>query len=707
MTVQGLVNPSGIAIVGASERRYYARSIISNLLSGGFEESRLFPVHPRHAEVLGLTCYGSMTEIPSPVSLAVIATNASTVPDLIEEAGRARIESAVVLADGYAEQGESGRRRQQDLAAVALRSGVRILGPNTLGFVAPPEGVVAWAPGELSGRMSAGSVGVVFQSSGMLNLFLDIVIGRKLGLRAAFSVGNEISYDTADFISFLVQDSQTEVITLLLETSSKPRRLVNALQEAQAAGKPVVALKLGASARAQANAIAHTGRMAGSGEAWEALLRRMGVILAEDLDELVEATALLQHFPAIGREEAGDIATRVGFVTVSGGDCSLLADMAERLDLPLADLAPATLTQLRRVLEKPDLLGNPLDTENLAREKPAAFRELVDTFCWDENVDVVAFRMYLPATPTENATSLYKQLIQQARDAGKRPVVLTRALEQVNERWYEFFADLQTPFLPSYRPGLRSMALVTKQARARASSGKVALHAIPTTPTPTAEGVVADWHRTQRIVNGAKVRYVPSRFAVSAEEAIAAAGELGYPVAVKMISGDVPHKSDVGGVELGLASSRAVAGAVHRILTLGASIGAEIEGFEIQAMAPTGVEMILGVARDATLGPTLMIGMGGVLAELTRDVVLLTPDVEPDDVDNALRSLAGGPLLRGYRGRPVADVGAFCEMVASLSTYVAEAEDDLLALDLNPVFVLENGAGAIAVDALAVVRPSL
>ena len=701
-TVEDLVDPCGIAIVGASESRYYASSLIKNLLAAGFDREALFPVHPRHEEVLGLPCYPVLEQIPHPVSLVVIATNASTAPSIIEEAGEVGARSAVVLADGYAEQGEDGRRRQEELVRVAEIAGVRILGPNTLGFLAPPQGVAVWAAGELRTSLSPGGIGVVFQSSGMLNLFLNLCIDRNMGLQAAFSVGNEVSYDTADFISYFVRSDRTRVIATLLETSNNPQRLVTALQEAQAAGKPVIALKLGTSERARANAIAHTGRMAGSGGGWDALLQRLGVVVAEDLDELVEATEILYRFAPPGIERSGKPA-RVGFVTISGGDCSLLADMAERVDIPLAELSSETLARLKDLLEKPDLLGNPLDTENLFREDPGRFYEAIDTFCDDSGVDVIAYRMNLPTAPTERVTTLYRQLIQRAKDFGKRPAVLTRAIEDLDESWFRFFAELDTPFLPSYRPALRSLALFSRWWGERPSVGKLALGAMPAAAKEYPLGKVSGWHETQMILKEAGVKYSPARFAVSAVEAVSAADELGYPVAVKLISSDVPHKSDIGCVELGLASSESVIASVERINDAAKAIGVLVEGYEIQSMAAgPGIEMILGMTRDPTVGPIVMMGMGGVLTELMRDVVLIVPEAEPEDVKRALGSLVGAPLLRGYRGRPPADVAALCRMVADLSHYVATAADELVALDLNPVIVLPDGDGVVAVDALAV-----
>jgi acetyltransferase len=704
MSIAAIVEPTGIAIVGASEDRYYARSLIQNMLDAGFPEERLFPVHPRNESVLGIPCHASLTDIGRPVSLVIIATNAGTVENIVREAGRIGAEAAIVLADGYAEQGEEGRERQARLVRTAEESGVQLLGPNTLGFILPGRSVAAWAPGRLRTPLAPGRTGVVFQSSGMLNLFLNLCIDRRIGLSAAFSVGNEASFDTADFVSYLAEDPSTSVIGLLIETTTNPRRLAEALEKARTAGKAVIALKLGASERARANAIAHTGRLATSATSWNALLERLGVVLVEDLDELVEALTLFAHVLGAGTSvrRAGE-PLQYGFVTVSGGDCSLICDLAEALGVPIADLEAGTHSRLQGLLEKPDLLGNPLDTENLLREDSDRFYAAVDALCADSNVDVLVYRMYLPTVPTDATKALYSRLVERALVAGKQSLVVTRAIEELDAAWYEFFNELGVAFLPSYRPALRSLHHLSEWSGAAMTSGRLSLATIPTETRPAETGVVSDWASTQRITAQAGIPYAAARLVQTPEEGSAAAEALGFPVAAKLVSTSLAHKSDVGGVMLGLRSSDEVQDAVRRLHRIAEEQGIVPEGIEIQMMAAdAGVEMIVGVTNDPSVGPLILVGMGGVLTELLQDVVLLVPDVTVDDVKRRLGELSGFPLLGGYRGRPPADVDALAEMLSRLSDYVCKNADSVQAMDLNPVLVGPKGKGVLAVDALVV-----
>ena len=700
--LDAFLRPAGIAIVGATDDRYYPRSLIRNLLAAGFPTDAVYPVHPRHDSVGGLRCYPDLSAIERPVDLVVVITRGDTVADSVAQAGRIGARAALVLADGFAEQGEAGRKLQEELAVVAEKAGVVVLGPNTLGFLAPPEGVGAWAAGELTRPLRPGSVGVVFQSSGMLNLFLTLSLQRRLGVRAAFSTGNELTIDVADLVEYFARDDTTRVIAMVLETTMRPRRLIAALELAKSMGKPVVMLKLGASERGQRNAIAHTGRMASSATAWEAMLRRLGVVLVHDHDELVEAAALFVAAPPPDRsgEERGQ--GGAALVTISGGDCSLLSDLAERVGLPLADLAPGTAAALAEVMEKPDLLGNPLDCENLHQTDPEAFVRAVGTLCRDPKVDIVGFRLNLPENPTARLKGLYRDVAGTAREAGVVPVILSRASEPIGEEWFEFFSELELPFLPAYRPALTVMGRWCSARSQPAGTPDVALEAVPELVSVPEEGAVASWRDTQALIERAGITYAPCALVTTEQQAREAAARLPFPLVAKLISLLAPHKSDIGGVITGLDSEDAAVEAFARIQRIADEHELPLEGVELQAMISGGFEMILGIKVDPVMGPLLMVGVGGVLAEVTHDIVLDVPSLDQQSAEQLIGRLASAPLLHGYRGRDRLDVPALAAMVVSLAEFSSRAAGEIVELDFNPVLVLREGEGAVAVDALAV-----
>lgn len=694
--------PAGIAIVGATDDRYYPRSLIRNLLAAGFPAENVYPVHPRHETVGGLTCYAELASIGKPVDLVVVITRGDTVAGIVTEAGRIGATAALVLADGFAEQDEAGRKLQEELAVAAEQAGVVVLGPNTLGFHAPPEGVGAWAAGELDQPLIPGSVGVVFQSSGILNLFLTLSIQRRLGIRAAFSTGNELSVDVADLVEYFARDDKTRVIAMVLETTTRPRRLIAALQLARSMGKPVVMLKLGASERAQRNAVAHTGRMASSAVAWEAMLRRLDVVLVHDHDELVEAAALFDSAAPPDRS-GGQRPAGAALVTISGGDCSLLADLAEREGLPLADLAPETVAQLAEVLEKPGLLGNPLDIENLHQTDYEAFLRAVGILCVDPGVDIVGFRLNLPNDPTDRLKKMYRDATAVARDCGVEPVVLSRASEPIGAEWFTVFSELGVPFLPAFRPAVTVMSQWC--ARSQLTHGpEVALEAVPDRVSAPEEGAIASWADTQALLRRAGIDYAPCALVTTEDEAAEAADRLPYPLVAKLISPQAPHKSDLGGVITGLADAQQVREAFIRLRRIADEHDLPLEGVELQAMVSGGFEMILGLKVDPVVGPLLLVGVGGVLAEVTRDVIVDVPALDQQSAERLIRRLASAPLFDGYRGRDRLDIPALAAMVVSLADYAGQAAGEVLEVDFNPVLVLPEGRGAVAVDALAVTR---
>jgi acyl-CoA synthetase (NDP forming) len=391
-------------------------------------------------------------------------------------------------------------------------------------------------------------------------------------------------------------------------------------------------------------------------------------------------------------------------VTISGGDCSLLSDLAERVGLPLADLAPDTVAALADVMEKPDLLGNPLDCENLHQTDPKAFLGAVRTLCRDPKVAIVGFRLNLPDTLTPRLQEMYRNVTEVAREAGVVPVVLSRASERIEEEWFAFFAELGLPFLPAYRPGLTVMARWCAARSQPVSTPGPVLEAVPAAVATSEGGSVASWTATQEVLQRAGIDYAPCALVTSEDEAREAAARLPFPLVAKLISPAAPHKSDLGGVLVGLQDADAVVEAFTRLQGIAAEHDLPLEGVELQAMVSGGFEMILGLKVDPVIGPLLLVGVGGVLAEVTHDVVLDVPALDQESAEALVRRLASAPLLEGYRGRDRLDVPAFAALVVRLAEYSTRAADELLELDFNPVLVLPEGQGAVAVDALAVLR---
>ncbi|HXV83574.1 MAG TPA: acetate--CoA ligase family protein [Candidatus Binatia bacterium] len=691
-----------LAIIGASERNHYAVNIFKNLQNMGFDSSRIFAVNPSRPEVFGLKAYPSILEVPGEIPLAVIAVNNRAVAAVVEEAGKKGVKAGVVFADGFAEGGETGRQLQEQLTEAAKAAGIRLLGPNCMGFVSVPAKLGIWG-GELPKNLRAGNIGCIFQSSGMMNLLINAGTKRGLGFHLCASGGNEIILNAADYLDYEAECPEIDVIATYIEAAPKePQRFAAALDRAIANGKVVLVLRAGRTERAKRNVIAHTGQLAGSAAVWDAFFEQHGAIIVNDLDDLIDTTALFAGAKLRpDKHEQG-----VGLITISGGDCTLLSDIADQEGVLVPDLSPETQQLMVQSLDKPTLLGNPLDVEDLQRIKPEAFDHCLEKFFQEPKIDMVGLRLNLPDSLTPSSEKLYQKISDLSRANDKRVFVLTRATEPPADVWYQRLNNLGLTFSGDYRKSLRAMARLRKNERDRAMGRfTAATRQRPAPPRPELKRGVLSYNATEKLLEAYAVTLAPAAMTRSAEEAVHAANRLGYPCVLKVASIDIPHKTEFGALQLGLENKESVQKAYEEMLATVRSKkpDADIEGVLVQKQIK-GVECLLGISRDEQLGPTLVLGFGGVFVEILQDIALCIPPITAAEARRALESLKGGAVFSGVRGALPADIDALAEMAARLSWLAHDLRDDVAELDLNPVVVLPTGQGALAVDALMVIR---
>ena len=677
-----LFQARAVAIVGASDESYYARSVFENLRRAGFPDDRIVAVNPNRASAFGRACVASISAVGTPVDLAVVVTPARTVPAIVRECAERRVRSCLVFSDGFAELGEEGLRLQRDVAAAA--GDVVLCGPNTMGLVAPASGLAAWGA-ELPADLRAGTISLAFQSSGLLNLLFTLLAERRLGVRTAISVGNEAGVTIADALAHIVDDEGARVAVLFVEAVRDVATFRAALERAESRRLPIVALRVGRSERARRSIAAHTGNLASSGASYDALLRQHGVAVVGNIDELMETTMTFARASA----PAGD---GVGIVTISGGDCSYLADLAERTGVRLPE--PASRAEIAAALRRPALAGNPLDAGNTLRTDPRAFGRAVDLLASDPDIAIVAPRLNL-GRPSEVLRDGYRRTAEAIAARGKVPAFLTRAAEPLDPAWHDLFADLGVPFLQEYERALRALAALIsfhRHARRQRAGGpggparEILAAAVSDAPLP--------WRTTAALLDAYGIPLAPWELVRDRGIAHAAAERMGYPVAVKAA---IPHKTDLGALRLGLATPDAVATAYDDVAAR--APGADII---VQRMETGVVECLAGVARDAALGPVLVAGIGGIFAEALHDVALRVPPIDRRDVTGMLEELRGSALFTGVRGRPPADREAFADVLLRLAGLALDAGDLLDQLDLNPIVVRADGSGVVAVDALVV-----
>jgi acetyltransferase len=537
----------------------------------------------------------------------------------------------------------------------------------------------------------------------MMNLLINAGAKRGLGFHLCASGGNEIILKAADYLDYEAECPEIDVIATYIEAAPKePQRFAAALDRAVANGKAVLVLRAGRTERAKRNVIAHTGQLAGSAAVWDAFFEQHGAIIVNDLDDIIDTMALFA-----GAKMRPDKHERgVGLITISGGDCTLLSDIADQEDVPVPDLSPETQQVMVQSLDKPTLLGNPLDVEDLQRIKPEGFDHCLEKFFQEPKIDMVGLRLNLPESLTPSSERLYQKISDLSSANDKRVFVLTRATEPPAEVWYQRLNDLGLTFTGDYRKSLRAMGRLRKNERDRAMGRFATVTRTGSAPArPELGSGVLSYGATELLLRAYNIPLAPAAMAESAQEAIRAAEKLGYPCVLKVCSIDIPHKTEFGALRLGLQNKEGVQHAYQEMLAnlKAKKPDANIEGVLVQKQIK-GVECLLGISRDEQLGPTMVMGLGGVFVEILKDVALRVPPITAVEARGALESLNGRAVFSGVRGAPPADIDALAEMAARLSWLAYDLHDDVAELDLNPVVVMPSGQGAFVVDALLVTR---
>ena len=688
-----------VAVVGASERQHHTQAVLYHLQSYGMPRSSISLVSPNHAQVHGEPCVPSLADLPDPPSLVISLAPANRVSGVLAEAGKLRVPAMLSIAEGFADAGHDGRQLQDELATMARELDVALLGPNTLGYIAPGFGVGAWV-GDWTNwglpPLAAGRISVVAQSSGMLNLLLQLAARRRIGIRAAVSVGNEAVVDAGDFIQAFAADPGTTVIGVVLESTSRPRTLVTALKAAREAGKHVVVLKFGSSALGMRNAASHSGRLASGTRIWEALFAKLGLGVTEDFDQFIDGIGVAGNLRDVGYDGRGGL----GVLSVSGGDCGLVSDLCESQGLRLATLSEETRERMLAADgNRTAASSNPVDL-GLIGHATDVVREISAAVAEDEDVGLIVTRLALPWQFSPRVAALYDVVREQAQRAGRPLVVMSRAAEPLDQAWVEYFAERGVPLVTSYGLGLRMLRDVLAGLQRPSWHQGWRVDAVPEAPGPRGADQLLGAEETAAWLARLGLPVVATRIVGSADEAADAAAEIGFPVCVKGVVPGVVHKSAAGLVRLGLRDPDGVRAACAEIADRARGAGATELRFEVQQMVEVAAEVMLGMTRDPLMGPVLTIGAGGTDVELVADVSCLLPPVTPDEVADCLGRLRTGARLLGPETAGPARQ-ALLDLVAAFSREMAR-DSRLGQVDLNPVVLTTAGEVKI-VDAVVAI----
>jgi acyl-CoA synthetase (NDP forming) len=702
----GFFAPRSIALVGASETSGWSRFIVAASNAVGYD-GQLLPVHPRHEKIFGRQAVRSLRDLAEPADLAFILAPTEALATVIEDAAAAGVRNVVVLASGYREAGSRGKELEDQLVADAAAHGIVLLGPNTLGFLntaakAAPFALTVPLP------LTAGPVGIALQSGALSSALLAFARSQAIGVSTVASLGNEAMITTADVLDYLVADEQTRVICMFLEEIGDPAAFSAAALRADQAGKPIVAMKVGSSHAGRQAALAHTGAVAGDDSVVDAALRQLNIIRVTSIEDLLSTAALLGYHRWPGGR-------RMGVLTASGGACDIIADRASAEGIQIPPFGSDTAAAIAAHLPSFASARNPLDVTGYvlanARTSPlTAIDHALDAAVDDPGLDFVLFTGFtVPEVrpPDEAAAALLEQrvswLAERLRNSPVPVIPLGMTCTDSTGYARALLGEHGIHVMGGMELCAQSLGHALTWLEGRGQVRLLAGQPKPAGPDPDRARPAAPWTeaRGRELLAAAGVPVVPGRVVTSAGEAAAAARELGGPVALKISSAAVSHKSDVGGVLLSLAGDAVVSRGYEQVVAAAAAHGGGSEVL-VTAMRTGGVEVLAGVTVDPAFGPVLAVGLGGVWVELLHDTSLRLLPAGAAEVREMLGELRALPLLEGARGGEQADLDVLATVIARLGE-VASSVAGLQALEVNPLWV--RGDQVEALDVLVIADP--
>ncbi|KAA3621674.1 MAG: CoA-binding protein [Proteobacteria bacterium] len=697
-----LLNPRGVAVVGASENlNRIGGQPIKALVDAGYS-GNILPVNPKYEEIAGLACYPSVDAIDKPCDVAVVAVPAGAVQGAIEGCGRAGIGFAIVLSGGFKETGHEGADRQEALVAKAREAGVRLIGPNCQGMVNFPDRVFA-AFGSIAGELDlkTGNVSMAFQSGGFGFAIATLCAAEGVGFRTCVSTGNEADLTTPDLIEAFIDDPHTGVCGAYIEGVSDGRRLMEVGRKGLEAGKPILLWKGGNSESGARAAASHTANMTGRYEIYQAAFRQSGILEVGDVHEMGDLFKLFGS----GRLPRG---RSIGVLSISGGSGIVFADRAAKGGLSLPDFSRETADRLAGIVPAFGSAANPVDITAGVFNDITMFTRALEVVLEDPNIDQLA--LLLASIPGAAALAAARAIVEVAGKTDK-PVLVgwsvqrTRATEA-----YELLEGAGVPIVPTPVRLAHAAALTASYAMHREDA--IGRPLWPGDPGSDADAAIPfgsgalDERRSKQCIAAAGVPIARDVFVGLDEDPAAAADRLTYPLAAKIVSAGIAHKTEVGGVRLNIQDPEALRDVVADMIRTVSerAPGARLEGVLLTEMIDDGIEAIAGVVNDPSFGPVVAFGLGGILTEVLGDITYRVAPFDERTARDMIGELRGRALFEGVRGRPAADIDALCRALADLSRFAWRERERLAELDINPLRVREAGHGVVALDALVVYK---
>jgi len=696
-----LFKPRSVAVIGASrEPGKVGHAILKNIVEGGYK-GKVYPINPNADKILGLSVYKTVSDVPEDIDLAIVVVPAQAVLDVMEECGKKGVKYAVVISAGFKEVGGEGIEREKKLIEIAKKYGIRVVGPNCLGIMdlhTPLNATFALMP------RTRGGIAFVSQSGALLSAILDWAPKVGIGFSKIVSLGNKADLNEVDFLAHLGEDPETKVILLYLESIVDGRRFVE-IGSTVTRKKPVILLKGGVTEAGAKAALSHTGAMAGGVTALKAALRKAGIIQVTTLSELFDMAIAFNSQPI-------PMGNRIGVVTNAGGGGVIASDLLVSKGLRLAELSKQTIDYLRSTLPPVASIYNPVDV--IGDAKADRYRTAIEALLRDQNVDglLVILTPQAVTEPEETA----KVIIQLSREYSSKPLLAIFIGGEKVEKATKMLIENNIPVYEMPERAVVAMLGLTSYREFREYVTKVAEHMkifdvdkervleIIEEARKQGRKVLLE-HEAKEVVKSYGISVAPTKLAINEDEAIEIARRFGYPVVLKIASPDITHKSDVGGVIMNLKSDEEVAEAFRTIISnvRRYATTASVYGIVVQKMVPKGREVIVGATKDTTFGHIIMFGLGGIYTELFKDVSFRLTPLTLYEAREMVAETKAYMLLRGFRGEPPADINSIINVLLRVSKLVTDIPQ-IAEMDINPLFVYEEGVGAAAVDVKIVVE---
>jgi len=691
VTLDGLLNPSSVAILGATDEiRRVGGRVMRYMHEAGFQ-GPIYPINPKRDTVQGKQAFPSIADIPGTADLAILSIPARFVKQSLYDCAAKGVRAAVVFSSGFAEMGDEGRAMQEELGAAAREAGVRLLGPNCLGAASVKSGVVAtFSSNFLDAMPEPGSVAIVSQSGAFGAHLYSLARNRGIGLSHWVTTGNEVDITVAECLDFLVDRDEVNTLVVYAEGVNDPEGLRNALAKARAARKPVIFLKVGRTEAGAQAAKSHTASLAVSDAVVDALFRQYGVYRADTTDEMMDVAYACQ----MGIYPEGK---RLGILSISGGVGVQMADSAVKHGLEVPELPEAAQKKIMEMLPFASA-RNPVDITATAMEDPSFVPATFEIILNETDCDAVASFLTPVSGSHEVADTLLPHFRKARETAPNKAISLNIIMSQDVSSRYD--AEGHTVFDTPDR-AVASLAALCK-IRESFDRGEGAPPPEPPAGTLAVPQTAVSEVEAKRVLASAGIPVVREALAASADEAAAAAAGMPGPAVMKIASADIQHKTEIGGVLLNVSGDDAVRQGFETLMARARehAPNAAVDGVAVCEMVSGGVETVIGVNSDPTFGPVVMFGLGGIFVEVLKDVTFRLAPFGVDEAHRMIRDIRSFDVLTGARGGPAADLDALAETLARVSVFAAANADRLESLDINPFLALPDGG--VALDALIV-----